>query len=190
MKVGAKIIQRITRNTASDVVHSSGLAGMGASTQRRGQMSFEERQAIAQNRKIIQGYKNSRIARDIGGMPSVRSYGRTSGEPERRGYGRTEGDGADKRCRYGRTSSEEMEKRYGFGRKSDEDVRKERMEQHSEKKSGLRGSGGGMMAIGGSGSVSGQRSQNGAQPSGMKKYYDFRPDLGFGTKNNDPTANF
>jgi hypothetical protein len=188
MKVGAKIIQRITRNTASDVVHSSGLAGMGMSGQRRGTMSFEERQAIAQNRKIVQGYKNSRIARDIGGMPSTRSYGREAGVTERQGYGRTAGE-PDKRCRYGRTSAEEMEERYGYGRKSSDDVKKERMEQHSDKRGGLRGSGGGMMAIGGSGSIS---SGNAPQQnvSRMKKYYDFRPDLGFENKSNDPTANF
>lgn len=123
MKIGAKIVQRITGNSVHDVAHSSGIGAMGGSG--HGQ-SFSERQQIEQNRKLVQGYHNSQIitrgknafsrensygrtagtAAD-GSLDSRTSYGRVSGERQRGGYGRTAS--ADLRQSYGRTSAAEME---------------------------------------------------------------------------------
>ena len=144
VKVGAKIVQRITGNSA---MRQDGL-------QRRGGMSFMERQNIEQNRKLVQGYKNSRIARDFGVVErSGSTYGRSE-TPTRTGYGRTEGE-VDKRCRYGRTETAD---RSGYGRKSAEEVRNERMARHST-----------------SGGAPGAPAPQ--TNSRMQSYYNFRPDL-------------
>ena len=158
VKVGAKIVQRITGNSAGDVAHSSGLAEMRQDgLQRRGGMSFMERQNIEQNRKLVQGYKNSRIARDFGVVErSGSTYGRSE-TPTRTGYGRTEGE-VDKRCRYGRTETAD---RSGYGRKSAEEVRNERMASPA---------------------MPARKSSSPGAPapktnSRMKSYYNFGPDL-------------
>ena len=75
MGLNTRLIKRISRTTASDVMHSSGYAQIG----NRGNFgaadstSFAERRKIEQNRKLVQAYKNSRIAADIKMMPRAQS---------------------------------------------------------------------------------------------------------------------
>ena len=75
MGLNTRLIKRIARTKTSDVMHSSGYAqvsnrgnfGVADST------SFAERRRIEQNRKLVQAYKNSRIASDIKIMPRAQS---------------------------------------------------------------------------------------------------------------------
>ena len=75
MGLNFKLIQRTTKTTTSDVMHSSGYAkvqnngAFGASDN----MSFAERQKIEQHRKHIKGYNNARVARGVGMMPKAQS---------------------------------------------------------------------------------------------------------------------
>lgn len=75
MGLNVKLIKRISNTSAADVMHSSGYAQVG----NRGNFgaadatTFAERQKIEQNRKLIQGYKNARIASDVKMMPKARS---------------------------------------------------------------------------------------------------------------------
>lgn len=76
MADSGKIIQRITRAQTSDIIHSSGFASMQnnggfgtASTE-----SFATRRSIDQNRKIVQGYRNSQLARGVNNMPRAKTF--------------------------------------------------------------------------------------------------------------------
>jgi len=75
MGLNFKLIKRISNTTASDVMHSSGYAKVGNSGNfgAADSTSFAERQKIEMNRKLIQGYKNARIAADVKMMPKARS---------------------------------------------------------------------------------------------------------------------
>lgn len=75
MGLNTRLIKRISNMSAADAMHTSVYAkagnkgGFGADST----MSFEERRKIEQNRKLIQGYKNARIAADVKMMPRARS---------------------------------------------------------------------------------------------------------------------
>lgn len=75
MGLNARLIKRISNTTMSDVAHSSAYAKVSnrGSFGADSSMSFEERRKIEQNRKLIQGYKNARIAADVKMMPQART---------------------------------------------------------------------------------------------------------------------
>ncbi len=75
MGLNVKLIKRISNTTSADVMHSSGYAQVGNSGNfgAADSTSFAERRKIEQNRKLVQGYKNARIAADVKMMPKARS---------------------------------------------------------------------------------------------------------------------
>ena len=74
MALNFKLIQRTAKTSTSDVMHSNGYANVenansfGASDS----TTFSERQQIEQNRKMIRGYRNARIAQGVNRMPAAR----------------------------------------------------------------------------------------------------------------------
>ena len=75
MALNTRLIKRISHTDTSDVMHSSVYAKAGNKGHfgSSDSTSFLERQKIEQNRKLIQGYKNARIAADVKMMPRARS---------------------------------------------------------------------------------------------------------------------
>ena len=76
MALTSKMIQRITGAKASDMRHTSGYAEAqsGKNFGAAGGQSFTERQQIELERKLIQGYKNARVARGVNRIPKARTY--------------------------------------------------------------------------------------------------------------------
>ena len=76
MGLNYKLTQRFSKATTSDVRHTSSFAaaqnsgGFGAG----GGQSFTERQEIELQRKLVQGYKNARVAQGINRIPRARTY--------------------------------------------------------------------------------------------------------------------
>lgn len=76
MALNFKLIQRTAKTSTSDVMHSNGYANVenahsfGASDN----TTFSERQQIEQNRKMIRGYRNARVAQGVNRMPAARTY--------------------------------------------------------------------------------------------------------------------
>ena len=76
MALNGKIIQRITGVKSSDVMHSSGYANAqnaGSFGVAEGE-TFEQRQEIEKNRKIVQGYNRAKVAQRTNMMPKARTY--------------------------------------------------------------------------------------------------------------------
>lgn len=76
MGLNFKLIQRTAKTSTSDVVHSSGYASVnnglrfGASDN----TTFSERQQIEHSRKMVQGYRNARVAQGVNRMPKAQTY--------------------------------------------------------------------------------------------------------------------
>ena len=76
MGLNFKLVQRISKASTSDVVHSSGYAkvqsqgAFGASDN----TTFSERQQMEQRRKLVQGYRNAKVAQGANMMPKARTY--------------------------------------------------------------------------------------------------------------------
>ena len=76
MGLNFKLIQRTAKTSTSDVTHSSGYADVsnGSRFGASDNTTFSERQQIEQNRKIVQGYRNARIAQGVNRMPKAKTY--------------------------------------------------------------------------------------------------------------------
>lgn len=76
MAFNSKMIQRLTKASTSDMQHTSSYAKaqnaghFGA----EGGQTFAERQAIEWQRKMVQGYKNARVAQGVNRIPRARTY--------------------------------------------------------------------------------------------------------------------
>ena len=75
MGLNTRLIKRISNTSTSDVMHSSGYAQVGnrGSFGAADSTSFAERRRIEQNRKLVQAYKNARIAADVRMMPKAKN---------------------------------------------------------------------------------------------------------------------
>ena len=75
MGLNTRLIKRISKTSAADVMHSSGYAQVSNSGNfgAADSTSFAERRKIEQNRKLVQGYKNARLAAGTKMMPKARS---------------------------------------------------------------------------------------------------------------------
>lgn len=75
MALNSKLIQRITKTTSADVVHSTGYAQAqnGGNIGAIGGGSFESRQNIESDRKMVQAYRNARVAQGVNWMPKAMS---------------------------------------------------------------------------------------------------------------------
>ncbi|MCQ2570852.1 MAG: hypothetical protein MJ154_01205 [Candidatus Saccharibacteria bacterium] len=76
MGLNFKLIKRTTNTTTSDVAHSTGYAGVsnGGNFGSSDNTTFSERQQIEQNRKLVQGYRNARVANGVNRMPKAQTY--------------------------------------------------------------------------------------------------------------------
>lgn len=76
MGLNFKLIQRTTNTSTSDVAHSTGYANVsnGVNFGSSDSTTFSERQQIEQNRKLIQGYRNARVANGVNRMPKAQTY--------------------------------------------------------------------------------------------------------------------
>ena len=76
MGLNMRLIQRVAKTSTSDVRHTNNYAraqnsdSFGAG----GGQSFTERQGIEMQRKLVQGYKNARVAQGVNRMPKARTY--------------------------------------------------------------------------------------------------------------------
>jgi hypothetical protein len=76
MGLNYKLTQRFSKATTSDVQHTNSFAraqnadNFGAG----GGQSFSERQEIELRRKLVQGYKNARVAQGVNRIPRARTY--------------------------------------------------------------------------------------------------------------------
>ncbi|MGN1313062.1 MAG: hypothetical protein ACI4VS_02690 [Candidatus Nanosyncoccaceae bacterium] len=89
MALNGKIIQRITGVKSSDVMHSSGYANAqnaGSFGVAAGE-TFEQRQEIEKNRKIVQGYNRAKAAQRTNMMPKARTYQQELEEKRQRKLG-------------------------------------------------------------------------------------------------------
>ena len=70
------LIQRIMKMKVEDAMHSSGyaVAQNGGNFGAVDTTTFAERKKIEEQRKFIQGYRNSKIATGIKGMPKAKTY--------------------------------------------------------------------------------------------------------------------
>ena len=75
MGLNFRLINRVSKTKSADVMHSSGYAQVGNSGNfgAADSTSFAERRKIEQNRKLVQGYKNARIAAGTNMMPKAQS---------------------------------------------------------------------------------------------------------------------
>ena len=66
-----------------DALHSSGYAAVqnGANFGASSNLSFAERQKIEEERKFVRGYRNSRIASGVNGMPRPTTYTKPNIDP-------------------------------------------------------------------------------------------------------------
>lgn len=89
-KINAKLLTRhiFKHDKKEDMLHSSGYAQVqnGANVGAASAESFAARQAINENRRYVQGYKNSRIMNEFYGVQRAR---------EKAGYGRYGGRGRE-----------------------------------------------------------------------------------------------
>ncbi|MBR5418718.1 hypothetical protein IK110_00480 [Candidatus Saccharibacteria bacterium] len=76
MGLNYKLIQRFAKTSTSDVQHTSSYAKAQNSTSfgAAGAQSFDERQQIELQRKMVQGYKNARVAQGVNRIPKARTY--------------------------------------------------------------------------------------------------------------------
>lgn len=76
MGLSAKMIQRITGVKAADMRHTNSYAKVqsGGNFGAAGGQSFGERQQIEWQRKMVQGYKNARVAQGVNRIPKARTY--------------------------------------------------------------------------------------------------------------------
>ena len=76
MGLNLKLINRTTKVSTSDIIHSTGYASVrsGANFGASDNTTFSERQQIEQQRKLIKGYRNARVAQGSGILPRARSY--------------------------------------------------------------------------------------------------------------------
>jgi len=70
------MIQHITGVKSSDMRHTSSYAEAqsGKNFGAYGGQTFDERQQIEWQRKMVQGYKNARVAQGVNRMPKARTY--------------------------------------------------------------------------------------------------------------------
>ena len=76
MGINYKLTQRFSKATTSDVQHTNSFAAAqnSASFGASGGQSFSERQEMEFQRKLVQGYKNARLAQGINRGPKARTY--------------------------------------------------------------------------------------------------------------------
>lgn len=67
MALNSKLIRRLTNNSTSNVIHSSGYAKVqsGNTIGASDNTTFSQRQQIDQNRKIVHGYKDALVAQRV-----------------------------------------------------------------------------------------------------------------------------
>ena len=67
MALNSKLIRRISNNSTSNIVHSSGYAKVqsGSSIGASDNTTFSQRQQIDQNRKVVQGYKDAHVVQRV-----------------------------------------------------------------------------------------------------------------------------